>query len=211
MGGGIPKQFRSLCGRPVLWWSMKAFHNENKDTRLIIVLPEEFISLWKDFYSTLPEPERFPHDIVSGGKSRSESVYNGLKLIEEDDSYVAVHDGARPLISESLISQGWESVQKSGAAVPVVPVTDSLRIFEDGQSKAIDRSRFVAVQTPQVFYTKILIESYEQVEDLNFSDDATVAEHAGYKVELFEGNAENIKITNPKDLAIAAVIMGKDA
>ena len=103
MGGGIPKQFRSLCGRPVLWWSMKAFHDEDAGTRLIVVLPQDFITLWNDFFSSLPEKERFAHEIVAGGASRSESVRNGLSLVEDKESLVAVHYGARPLVSREII------------------------------------------------------------------------------------------------------------
>ena len=209
MGNGIPKQFRSLCGRPVLWWSIKAFHDEDPDTRLIIVLPKDFITLWKDFYSTLPEKERFPHEVVEGGDSRSASVRNGLSLVE-DGSIVAVHDGARPLISANVISKGWEAAIKNGAAVPVVPVTDSLRKVTGSENEAVDRSLYFAVQTPQVFLSSLLKNAYKEAEGKVFTDDASVVEACGNKIALFEGHPVNIKITNPKDMAIATVIL-KDA
>ena len=211
MGGSIPKQFRSLNGRPVLWWSIKAFHDENPDTRVIVVLPQEFISLWKDFYSSLPEKERFENIVVSGGNTRGDSVKNGLSVIDSDDSLVAVHDGARPLVKPATITKGWEVANEKGAAIPSVPVTDSIRKLFTGGSESVDRKDYVAVQTPQVFRTSLLKEAYLKAGDLTFTDDASVAEYAGNKVTLFDGRADNIKITNPKDLAIAAVIMGKDA
>ena len=211
MGGGIPKQFRSLCGRPVLWWSMKAFHDEDSKTNLIIVLPEDFISLWNDFYSSLPIAEQFPHNVVSGGASRSESVKNGLSLINDEDSLVAVHDGARPLVTPEMISKGWEMAEKNTAAIPVVAVTDSLRLLEGDNSKAVNRSEYMAVQTPQVFRADMLKASYKENEGKVFTDDASVMEASGYKISLFEGHPDNIKITNPKDLAIATVILGKNA
>ena len=212
MGGGIPKQFRTLCGRPVLWWSMKAFHEENPDTLLIIVLPEDFISLWKDFYSSLPVSEQYPHKIAYGGKTRGESVKNGLTLIEEEDSLVAIHDGARPLISPRLISSGWEALNKYNAAIPVVPVTDSLRYYvSETNSESVDRNKYVAVQTPQMFKVSILKEAYKKAENTVFSDDASVVERTGEQVFLFPGSYDNIKITNPKDLLIAEVLLGKDA
>ncbi|MCH5229219.1 MAG: 2-C-methyl-D-erythritol 4-phosphate cytidylyltransferase [Muribaculaceae bacterium] len=210
MGGNIPKQFRSLNGRPVLWWSIKAFHEENHDTKIIVVLPENFISLWYDFYSSLPSEQQYPHEVTSGGTSRSESVRNGLKIIKDDESLVAVHDGARPLVALSLLKRGWEEAKQTGAAIPVVPVTDSIRKLEDGKSHNIDRANLRAVQTPQVFRTSLLKEAYNKAGDRIFTDDATVVENLGVEVSLFEGSPENIKITNPKDLAIATVLMGKD-
>ncbi|MCH5240280.1 MAG: 2-C-methyl-D-erythritol 4-phosphate cytidylyltransferase [Muribaculaceae bacterium] len=212
MGGGMPKQFRSLCDRPVLWWSMKAFHLQDPDTEIILVLPADFITLWNEVFSSLPDSDRFPHKTVSGGNSRSESVKRGLSLVDNDSSLVAIHDGARPLIHPDIISQGWESAEKYGAAIPVVPVVDSLRYVSGGnQSEAVDRDSYKIVQTPQVFRTSILKEAYQFAGDKAFSDDATVVENAGHKIALFSGSTENIKITNPKDLAIACVLMGKDA
>ena len=212
MGGGIPKQFRSLCGHPVLWWSMKAFHDEDPGVNLILVLPEEFVSLWKDFFSKLPQEESFPHIIVTGGKSRSESVRNGLSAIEDDDSLVAVHDGARPLVSKETIASGWAVALENGAAIPVIPVTDSLRIISDDVlSKSVNREDYRVVQTPQVFKTSLLKEAYKKAGSGSFSDDATVVENMGHNISLFPGQPDNIKITNPKDLAVATVLMGNDA
>lgn len=207
MGSGIPKQFRSLLGRPVLWWSMKAFHDEDPTTRLILVLPHEFISLWEDFYSTLPDDERFHYEVTSGGRSRSESVTKGLDLINDPESLVAVHDGARPLVDPKIISSGWKLAQEKGAAIPVIPVTDSLRKKSDEGSQVVDRNDYLAVQTPQVFKTSLLKNAYKESEGSVFTDDASVVENMGHKVALFEGSDENIKITNPKDMAIAALIM----
>lgn len=226
MGGGIPKQFRTISSRPVVWWSMKAFHDEDPETRLILVLPKDFISLWRDFFSTLPEEDRFPHETVAGGNSRTESVRNGLDLVDIEESMVAVHDGARPLVSPSTISKGWEAAQKLKAAIPVVPVIDSLRKIESRKkidspdskedlrllrSVSVDRSDYVAVQTPQVFLSRLLKEAYAAAHEKNFTDDASVVESYGHPVALFEGDPENIKITNPKDMAIAAILMGENA
>lgn len=211
MGGGIPKQFRSLCGRPVLWWSMKAFHDENPKTRIILVLPKEFITLWQDFYSSLPEEEQYEFKAVEGGKSRFESVRNGLDEIKiSENVLIAVHDGARPLVSGNIISKGWEFAEKNGAAIPVIPVVDSLREITSEGSFSVDRSKFMAVQTPQVFKASVLQDAYNKAGKEIFTDDASVVENAGQKISLFEGSADNIKITNPKDMAIAGLLMGKN-
>lgn len=207
MGSSIPKQFLSLKGHPVLWWSLKAFHDENPDTEIILVLPADFIDLWKDFFTSQKSEEQFPHKIVAGGSSRTESVRNGLSAVENEDSLVAVHDGARPLVSGRMISQGWASAEASGAAIPVVAVTDSLRKIEGEGSVAVDRNEFVAVQTPQVFKTGILKDAYRKAGSKVFSDDASVVEAAGCKISLYDGDVVNMKITNPKDMAIASVIM----
>lgn len=220
MGGGLPKQFRPLCGYPVLWWSIKRFHEENPDTEIIIVLPSDFIKEWEDFCLNLPFDKRISHSVVAGGCSRTDSVKNGLRQVEslvsstnenKKDSLVAIHDGARPLLTKEMISKGWDVAEKNGAAIPVVPVTDSLREKNGQESKAVDRGKYVAVQTPQVFNVSIITESYKRSEGQAFTDDATAVENAGYKVSLFDGSPLNIKITNPKDLEIAAVLMGKDA
>lgn len=228
MGCGIPKQFRNLKDHPVVWWSMKAFHDEDPSTAIILVLPEQFISLWKDYFDTLPSSERFEHLCVAGGSSRTESVSRGLSAIDNYDSLVAVHDGARPLINKAFVAEAWGKAEETGAAIPVIPVTDSLRRLKPGnsslseatsraagsdqtyscESEAVDRSMFVAVQTPQVFKTSLLKDAYAKGAGKTFSDDASVVEAAGGKVALFHGMPDNMKITNPKDLAVAAALMG---
>lgn len=209
MGGGLPKQFRPLCGRPVLWWSMKAFKDENPETEIILVLPHDFISLWKEIIDSLPEEERFRHLIAEGGKIRSDSVKNGLDLINNNESLVAIHDGARPLVNKKIISDGWINAKNNGAAIPVIPVTDSLRKVEkDKKSHSVDRNGFVAVQTPQVFKTSLLKGAFNLTEDNSFTDEASLVESVGNEVVMFEGSNENLKITNPKDLEIATVLMG---
>ena len=206
MGGSIPKQFRSLNGRPMLWWSMKAFKDENKDTELIIVLPEAFVDLWKDFFITLPVEFQFDHKTVCGGATRSDSVRNGLDAIEEEDSLVAVHDAARPCLTSEIIKEGWKKGMQYGAAIPVVPVTDSLRFVEDSTSRSVDRSKYVAVQTPQIFKTSILKDSFEKIDDSIFTDEASLVEKNGIKIHHFPGSVDNIKVTNPRDLQIAGLL-----
>ena len=211
MGGGLPKQFRPLKGRPVLWWSMKAFHDNNPNTELILVLPEKFISLWKELFDSLSEDERFEHTISTGGNSRTDSVKNGLSLIKDDNSIVAVHDGARPLVKSYTIQEGWNKAKEFGAAIPAVALSDSIRMITEEKSKAVDRNNYVAVQTPQVFMTSLLKKAYEVINGNIYTDDATAVESIGREITLFEGSADNIKITHPKDLLIAEAIMETDA
>ena len=210
MGGGIPKQFRSLCGRPMLWWSMKAFYDENPSTEIILVLPEEFIILWEDFFSSLPEKDRLPHVVTAGGQTRTESVKRGLILVPED-SLVAIHDGARPLLKKDLISRGWQTASENGAAIPVVPAVDSMREIRGDSSKAVDRSLYRCVQTPQVFISRLLKKSYQEQEGRTFTDDASVVEATGHKITLYEGDPSNLKVTTPIDMTIASCLLGDNA
>lgn len=211
MGGGIPKQFRSLCGRPLLWWSLAAFHKENPETKIIVVLPENFVALWKDLFRSLPEQEQIEHEVTVGGSSRTESVCNGLSLISDNESLVAVHDGARPLVTSEMISDGWKTALNYDACVPVVPVTDSLRKLSGDESEAVDRSKYVAVQTPQVFKTGLLQKSYEKAKGESFTDDASVVENSGHKIKLFKGNTNNIKVTHPGDFDMVELLIRQNA
>ncbi len=208
MGGGLPKQFRDLCGLPVVVWSMLAFHKEDSDTGIILVVNPRFMETWDEMFRALPENARVPHAVIGGGDSRSASVRNGLDLTENgDDVFVAVHDAARPLITPGMIRRGWEAAKATGSAVPGVPVTDSLRIIEDGSNRAVDRSRYVAVQTPQVFKADVLKKAYAENPGKAFSDDASACEAAGVATVIFEGDYSNIKITNPGDLDTASNIL----
>lgn len=205
LGSKLPKQFLDLNGYPLLWWSLKAFHKEDTSTEIILVLPEKFIDEWKKIVRLLANEDNIPHKIISGGNSRTESVKRGLSLVDQpDDSIVAVHDAARPIITAEMISAGWEAALKDGAAIPVVPVTDSLRRVVSEGSMAVDRSEYVAVQTPQVFKSDILIKAYQDNPEEVFSDDASAVEKTGVKISLYPGSHENIKVTNPGDMEIAS-------
>lgn len=215
-GGDTPKQFRMLGGKPVLWWSLKAFHDEDPETDLVVVLHEDCHRLWNDLLGALPEEERFPHRIVTGGKERTDSVQAGLSVVQEEgpDSLVAVHDGARPLVSPAMIARGWEKARVACAAVPAVPLSDSIRRLHSvtsgsgyGPSSAVDRSSYVAVQTPQIFDLRLLRKAYAgRREGKVYTDDASLVEDI-VPVALYEGEQTNMKITNPQDFRIAEVIM----
>lgn len=208
MGEGLPKQFRPLMGKPMLWWSMKAFHDESSETELILVLPQDYISLWGELMENLPEDERFPHKITPGGETRTESVRKGLAFIEDADSLVAIHDGARPLVTEKIIVEGWRAGKLAGAGIPAVRIADSLRkILYDGDSRVVDRSRFRAIQTPQVFQSSLIISAYEKSEGKTFTDDASMVEETGVKIALFQGDTENFKVTTPIDLTLAEIVI----
>ena len=207
-GGGVPKQFREVAGKPMIWWSLKAFQAEDPHVRIVLVLPSDAISFWQDLHSGLPE--QVAHVCVAGGASRTESVRAGLAAIPEAaGGLVAVHDAARPLVTPALISRGWAAALASGAAVPVVPVADSLRHLVPSGSEAVDRAQFVAVQTPQVFSLPLLREAYSGMREGSFTDDASVAEAFGVMPVLYEGDPDNFKVTNPGDFIRAQILLSQ--
>lgn len=208
-GGGVPKQFRTLGGEPMLFRPVTAFVRADSSTRIIIAVNPAYIAEWQEIISEFACKSGIKCEIVAGGASRRESVENALAIIA-DDGMVAVHDAARPLVSVDMIRRGWETCAGRHCAVPVVPVTDSLRCVCAEGTRSVDRSLYYAVQTPQVFPVGLLKRAYSQAgEGGNFTDDASFAEAAGESITLYDGTAENIKVTNPTDFAVAEAILNE--
>ena len=208
MGGPQPKQFLELAGRPVLMHTLEAFDRWDASARLIVVLPEDQIDTWK----RLCEAHVFGriHRVVAGGETRFHSVRNGLDAVASD-GLIAVHDGVRPLVAPSVIAACFAAAADGGAAVPVVPVVESVReVDADGGSRPVDRTRLRVVQTPQVFRTDVLRAAYRLPYDPRFTDDASVVEASGVAVRLVPGNRENIKLTTPMDLLLAEQLMHRE-
>lgn len=210
-GGEVPKQFQLLRGIPVVWWSIKAFHDEDPKVKIRVVLHPGFFDLWDILRSDLPESLRhIDVELVCGGRSRLESVANGIMGIEpgdDEETLIAVHDAARPMVSRALISRGWETARTNLAAIPVVPMTDSIRLLTQEGSVSLDRSKYVRVQTPQVFKAELLKRAYAEELLPEMTDDASVVEGYGVPVALFDGEERNIKITNPLDFKIAEILL----
>lgn len=208
MGGPQPKQFLELAGRPVLMHTLEAFDRWDASARLIVVLPEDQIDTWK----RLCEAHVFGriHRVVAGGETRFHSVRNGLGAVASD-GLIAVHDGVRPLVAPSVIAACFAAAADGGAAVPVVPVVESVReVDADGDSRPVDRTRLRVVQTPQVFRADVLRAAYCLPYDPRFTDDASVVEASGVAVRLVPGNRENIKLTTPMDLLLAEQLMRRE-
>lgn len=207
MLSSLPKQFIPLKGIPVLMHTINAFVHYDSDIEIILVLPEGQIPHWK----RLCEEHSFitNHQIVAGGETRYHSVANGLAAIESD-GLVAIHDGVRPFVNAELIGRTFDKAETNGAAIPVVPVKDSVREVAGSESKALDRSKYYLVQTPQCFQIEVIKKAFEGGYKEIFTDDATVVESAGYKVELVEGEPNNIKLTSPLDLRFAEVLIDNE-
>ena len=211
-GAELPKQFLNLKGLPILMRTIQAF-GENSDGSfdVIVTLPVGQIDLWHDLCSEYGFA--VPHRIVPGGETRWHSVKNALDSIGDiaGVDVIAVHDGVRPLASVALIGRVLNAARRDGAAIPVVMLNDSVRQLSGEDSHALDRSSLRAVQTPQAFDARLLLEAYGQPFDPTFTDDASVVERYGHKVTLVEGESSNIKITRPMDLALAEILMSRDA
>ncbi len=206
MGTTIPKQFLLLAGEPVLAHTLRTFHHFDSTMRIILVLPKEHLDLWRELVKQVDLQVDF--DLVAGGEERFFSVRNAIENLGDED-LVAIHDGVRPLVSQSTIQRTFESAEMHGAAVPVVAVVDSLRQVFDHSNQQVDRTSFVRVQTPQCFRADWLRKAYQQPFSKSFTDDASVVEKLGHRIHLVEGNNENLKITGPEDLRIADAYMAK--
>lgn len=205
MKSDVPKQFMLLCGEPVLMHTMKLFYNYDPDIHQILVLNSLLTETWKKLCAEFGF--KLKHVVAEGGPERYHSVKNGLRYVENRDALVAVHDAVRPLVSPEVISLVMKEAAVYGNAIPVVPVSESLRIKEGAMNKAADRKKFFIVQTPQCFRADVLHNAYRQNYDELFTDDAIVVEAAGERIRLVEGNAENIKITAANDLIIAEALL----
>ena len=208
MNSAIPKQFMQLSGRPVLFYTIEAFFNWNTEVQIIVVLPENQYNEWEKLINQYSF--KVSHKICPGGSTRFHSVQNGLKLIEEEDTIVAIHDGVRPLIRSKTIQNCYDAAALKGAAIPVIALKDSIRIVsQDSSNKAVNRNDYRIIQTPQCFKASILKTAYKQPYNSTFTDDASVVEAAGNTIELIEGNPENIKITTGADLLYAETLIKK--
>lgn len=202
MGADMPKQFLLLKGKPVLMHTLSRFYEYG--CSLVLVLPEAQIPFWKKICTE--HQFTLPHQIVSGGQTRFQSVKNGLAHIDSE-SLVAIHDGVRPCIDAETIRRTIEGAQKYGNAIAAVKLKDSIRQHVDEDNHQVDRSQYSLIQTPQTFKASLIQQAYLQPEDSHFTDDASVLEKMGIAIHLVEGNYRNIKITTPEDMLVAEVLI----
>ncbi|MBQ0078841.1 MAG: 2-C-methyl-D-erythritol 2,4-cyclodiphosphate synthase [Eubacterium sp.] len=203
LGGSIPKQFLKIGGVPVLVKTLKAFEAMDEIDYIFVVTNAEYMDHCRDIISQAQISK--VSDVVAGGKQRQDSVYNALMEVNRRHpgvEYVLIHDGARPYVSEEVISNVIHATAEKGAAVACVAMTNSIRRSMGDSSKSMDRSEFFAVQTPQGFRKADLIRSYEAAMQDSYygTDDAELVERAGYHIELVDGEYQNIKITTKEDL-----------
>jgi 2-C-methyl-D-erythritol 4-phosphate cytidylyltransferase len=204
MGNALPKQFLPLLGKPILYYTINAFLEAFADIKVILVLPAEQISYAQMILGFFPAGMDI--QITAGGETRFHSVQNGLKLVGEN-SVVFIHDGVRPLVSPAIIRRCYTQALEKGSAIPAIVVKDSMRMLTDVGNIAVDRDNLRIIQTPQTFLSEVILPAFRREYDPIFTDEATVAEAAGNKVYLVEGDGTNIKVTTPEDILIAEALM----
>ncbi|MCM1051333.1 MAG: 2-C-methyl-D-erythritol 4-phosphate cytidylyltransferase [Paenibacillus sp.] len=205
-GGDLPKQFCDLLGRPMLMTTLERLSASAPDARIIVVLSPAMESVWLEMCAE--HNFTLPHTIIYGGATRAHSVKNAVDTLDPARvGWVSVHDAARPMVTSAMFARLLSALDEAHpGAIPAVAVTDSLRVLtSDGNSRAVDRSLYRAVQTPQLFDGRMLIEAYRQEILPTFTDDASVMEAAGYgPLALVDGDPANIKVTNPGDIDIVS-------
>ncbi len=204
MNASIPKQFLLLHNKPLIYYTINTFFSAFNDVDIVLVLPEEHVEKGANIISTYFPDKKIT--IVIGGKTRFDSVKNGLNLVTEN-SIVFVHDAVRCLVSADLITRSYHQAVETGNAIPAIASKDSVRIVTGDSNKSIDRTTVKQIQTPQVFKSEILLPAFETAFQTFFTDEASVVEYCGHSIYLIEGEENNIKITHPIDLLIAEKLM----
>ncbi|MBL4938457.1 2-C-methyl-D-erythritol 4-phosphate cytidylyltransferase [Clostridium sp. YIM B02515] len=209
MKADINKQFLNIKGKPILYYTLKAFEACELVDEIVLVTAKD-----KKQYCMDEIVKKYGINkisaVVEGGKERQHSVFNGLKAVKKSD-VVLIHDGARPFVDRSTIEEGIINAEKYGACTCGVKPKDTIKyVDQNGFSiDTLDRNSLFQVQTPQCFKYDLILACHEKGinEGITVTDDTSVVEHYGHKVYLYEGNYDNIKITTPEDLIIGERIL----
>lgn len=211
MGTGDSKQFIPLLGKPAIEYTLRAFQDSKTVSEIIVVCREQDSLRIRELADKIGITKL--SQLVKGGESRAQSVQNGISAVSAEAKYLAIHDGARPLISSEEINRVLERAFETGAATLGTPVTDTIKVVNDDNlivSTPV-RSTLRAVQTPQVFdremYEFALDKACDELD--SFTDDCSLIENLGVEIEVVEGSAENIKLTTPIDIIIAEAILNR--
>jgi 2-C-methyl-D-erythritol 4-phosphate cytidylyltransferase len=199
-----PKQFVEINGKPLLIHTLERFEAARSVDSVIVVLPEDRIDEFEAIIQRFQPTKIFA--VVSGGATRAESVRNGLDAIALDEGVVAVHDGARPLVTPDEIDATIEKAEVTGAACLVAPVTDTIKTINGKEiANTLERDKLRRALTPQAFHVELLRKAFEQAE-LNeaVTDECYLVEKLGHPISIVEGSARNIKITQADDLITAS-------
>lgn len=213
MNAGVKKQYMEIAGRPVLYYSLKAFEESFID-EIVLVVSQDEIEQVQESYVNQYGFQKISR-IVVGGKERYHSVACGLQAVRQDCDFVFIHDSARPMLTQEILQRAYRAVQEEEACVVGVPSKDTVKIADEQGYVSVTPNRSLVwnVQTPQVFSYPLVHSAYEELlqkeqellaSGVQITDDAMVVEHlAHHKVKLVEGSYENIKITTPEDVQIA--------
>ena len=207
--GGIDKVMAELKGEPMILRTVRAFQQSDAIREIVVVTREDLIRPISSLCAQMDKVKA----VVAGGKSRQESVWLGLNALSHDVKLAAIHDGARPLISQAVIDRTVRAAHSYGAAAPAIPVKDTIKVAKSGLVFATpDRETLRAVQTPQVFDYDLLRGALKKAEEEQaaLTDDCSAVERMGMSVKLVEGEERNLKVTTPLDLKIAALLLEEE-
>jgi len=206
------KQFYPLRGKPILSWTIDKFERCELINKTILVIPsgkEEYVR------RKILSPFKYKKikAVVEGGEERGDSVFQGLKMVDEDTDIILIHDGVRPLISSSLIEKVIKEANKYGAVSLGIPIKETIKEINKDNivAKTLKRERLYLTQTPQGFKREIIWEAYKEARKSGWraSDDAGLVERLGHKVKMLLGDETNIKITTSLDLKLAEMLLGE--
>jgi len=202
--GNVDKMFALLGGQPLLLRATQPFQQCPQIDQVVVVVSGERETHCRHLVAG-PEWSKVS-DVCLGGRRRQDSVAEGLKHLT-DCAWVVIHDGARPLVTVDLIERGLKAARETGAAIAAVPVTDTIKVSDDGGTvvETPPRQYLWAVQTPQIFTLEIISEAYQNADE-DVTDSSSLVERLGHKVKLYMGAYDNIKITTPADLALAEIL-----
>jgi len=205
-GSDIPKQFVAIAGKPLLVYTLEKFEACNEIDEIVLVLSADQISNFRSEISKLKK-------VVTGGTSRAESVQNGLAAVSEDTQIVAVHDGARPLVSVDEISRTVRKAAETGAACLVAQVSDTIKHVENGEIvRTVDRTKLRRALTPQAFKVEILKRAYEEFgADESATDECYLVEKLDVPISCVGGSSQNIKVTRSEDIRLVEAILSEKA
>ncbi|HEV8574277.1 MAG TPA: 2-C-methyl-D-erythritol 4-phosphate cytidylyltransferase [Dehalococcoidia bacterium] len=206
---GADKLFTEIAGRPLLAHAIAPFQDCAALERIVLVLAAPTLERGREIVKQFAFSKVAA--VCPGGPRRQDSVRLGLEALGQCD-YVAIHDGARPLVTPALIERGLKAARESGAAIPAVPLVDTVKeAGPDGTIlRTVDRSRLWAVQTPQVFRNDLILRAHREL-TANVTDDAAMVEALGERVRLFQGSRKNFKVTAPEDLDLVTALLGRDS
>jgi len=209
-GGDIPKQFRNILERPLLYWTAMQFEKARLIDEIVLVVAEDFM-----LYTNEKVLGSFPFKklkrIVKGDTTRRESVYNGLKSLPLSTGFVAIHDGARPIVDTTDIDRAVEVARNERAAILARPIADTVkRVEAEFIITSLDRSKLFQAETPQVFQYDLIMSAHKKYDSgREVTDDASLVEQLGFKVKTVIPEKVNLKVTTEEDLRLAGLIIGE--
>lgn len=205
--GGTDKTFAEVHGIPLIAHTLRRIAASDAVDRIVLVVAADVVADGEEIAGQLDIPKIAA--VCAGGARRQDSVFAGLVAMGER-RWVAVHDGARPCVSASMLDRALHEVRGSGAAIAAVPVKDTIKVVGEGHliSATPDRATLWAAQTPQAFDYKILMDAHRAA-DVEYTDDSAMVEATGHRVSVFRGEYENLKVTTPEDLDMVSMLLAR--